>query len=133
MEIPGRLRAAYTTDIVDASKHLAARSPLVSTRLNCSESDEGESTFVENPNNLNLVTFEGKTILLEGSKASPHAPGTPCTHSLHTPSDYEVVALSNPDKLPNVNDDLITIQGVKIICIGDLLKCGSPIISKEVI
>ena len=133
MNIPGRLRAAYTTDLVDASRHISARSPLVSTRLNCSGSDEGQSTFVENPNNLGIVTFENKTILLEGTKASIHSPGTPCTHSLHVPSDYVALPLSNPDKQSNENDDLITIQGVKIICVGDLLVCGAPIISNELV
>lgn len=131
MQIPGRSRAAYTTDKVDASQHLQARTPLVSTRLQCNETDEGESTFVENPKNLNKVTFEGKIILLEGAKFSVHSPGTPCTHNLHVVSDYMAVPLSNPDNLVNENDDLITVEGVKIICIGDLLVCGAPIVSNE--
>ena len=108
----GRNRLALQTDYADGNSH---------TQGDCQGC--GFSLLAFNPNTT--VTFEGQTVVLEGSIYTTHPiPGNQgCCLSHNTLAK----PLSDPNSPGGVDDNLVTIEGLRPIRLGDLLYCNAPI------
>lgn len=115
--IPGRGRLAVITDVADANTHIPPGNAVGCT--NC-----GMSTVTFTPNTT--VTYEGKLLLTEGTIFSPHT--SPGTLGCGVGHNTLAVPLSDPTKSPTLNDNLIKINGLPPIHVGDLLTCGAKIV-----
>ena len=107
----GRNKVAVQKDFANGNKHLGACN-------NC-----GFSLIAFNPNAE--VTYEGLPIIVDGAIYLPHpSPGILGCCLTH---DVRARPLSDLASIPTVDDQMVKINGLLPIRLGDLLYCGAEI------